>query len=78
MQNTSTSPDVARALRKGEPCELKDGGSLYLKATGKNVGIWFSHGSKRGSRSVLPLICGYVPNTGLSEIRAKRDEYKAL
>ena len=77
-QNTLTFPEVSKALRKGEPCELKDGGSLSLKVTGKNAGTWFYHGRKRGSRNVIPLICGYAPDTGLSEARAKRDEYKAL
>lgn len=77
-QNMLTFPEVAKALRKGEPCELKDGGSLSLKVTGKNAGKWLYRGRKKGDRTLIDLICGYAPDTGLSEARAKRDEYKAL
>ena len=77
-QNTLTFPEVTKALRKGEPCELKDGGSLSLKVTGKNAGKWLYRGRKKGERTLIDLVCGYAPDTGLSEARAKRDEYKAL
>ena len=77
-QNTLTFPEVSKALRKGEPCELKDGGSLCLKVTGKNTGKWLYRGRKKGERTLIDMICGYAPDTGLSEARAKRDEYKAL
>ena len=77
-QNTLTFPEVTKALRKGEPCELKDGGSLSLKVTGKNAGKWLYRGRKKGERTLIDLVCGYAPDTGLSEARAKRDEYRAL
>ena len=69
---------VGKALREGTPCELKDGGSLSLIVKGKNAGRWLYRGRMRGSRTVINLNCGTAPETGLSEARAKRDEYKAL
>lgn len=78
-QNTLTFPAVAKALREGKPCELKDGGSLSLIVKGKNAGRWLYRGRVRGgNRTVINLNCGYAPETGLSEARAKRDEYRAL
>lgn len=70
---------VAKALREGKPCELKDGGSLSLIVKGKNAGRWLYRGRVRGgNRTVINLNCGTAPETGLSEARARRDEYKAL
>ena len=78
-QNTLTFPAVAKALREGKPCELKDGGSLSLIVKGKNAGRWLYRGRVRGgNRTVINLNCGTAPETGLSEARAKRDEYRAL
>lgn len=76
--NTLTAPVVSKALRAGNPCTLQDGGSLVLVVTGKNQGKWLYKGRKQGSRTLIKLICGYAPETGLSEARSKRDEYKLL
>ena len=76
--NLLTASAVSKALRAGNPCTLQDGGSLVLEVTGKNQGKWLYKGRKQGSRTIIKLICGYVPETGLSEARSKRDEYKLL
>ena len=76
--NILTAPVVSKALRAGNPCILQDGGSLTLEVTGKNQGKWLYRGRKQGSRTLIKLICGYAPETGLSEARNKRDEYKLL
>ena len=76
--NSLTAPVVSKALRAGNPCTLQDGGSLVLVVTGKNQGKWLYKGRKQGSRTLIKLICGYAPETGLSEARSKRDEYKLL
>ena len=78
VSNILKASAVSKALRDGLPCVLKDGGSLSLKVTGKNQGTWIYKGRKKGSRTIVELICGYSPDTGLSEARAKRDEYKLL
>ena len=51
---------------------------MVLIVTGKNQGKWLYKGRKQGSRTLIKLICGYAPETGLSEARSKRDEYKLL
>ena len=76
--NILTAPVVSKALRAGDLCILQDGGSLTLEVTGKNQGKWLYRGRKQGSRTLIKLICGYAPETGLSEARSKRDEYKLL
>ena len=76
--NALTAPVVSKALRAGIPCTLQDGGSLVLEVTGKNQGKWLYKGRKQGSRTLIKLICGYAPETGLSEARSKRDEFKLL
>nr|CRY95415.1 hypothetical protein [uncultured prokaryote] len=76
--NKLTSSEVSKALRSGEPATLKDGGSLSLVITGKSTGKWLYKGRKAGSRTIIDLVCGYAPGTGLSAARAKRDEYKLL
>lgn len=77
-KNVLTSSEVARALRAGTPCELKDGGALFLIITGKNHGRWEYRGRVRGKVQGQRYSCGNAPNTGLSEARGKRDEYRAL
>ena len=69
--NILTAPVVSKALRAGDPCILQDGGSLTLEVTGKNQGKWLYRGRKQGSRTLIKLICGYAPETGLSEARSK-------
>ncbi len=76
--NILTAPVVSKALRAGDLCILQDGGSLTLEVTGKNHGKRLYRGRKQGSRTLIKLICGYAPETGLSEARSKRDEYKLL
>ena len=65
-------------MRAGEPCILKDGGSLVLEVTDKNKGKWIYKGRLPGRRNLTTLLCGYAPETGLSEARTKRDEFKLL
>ena len=39
-QNKLSFSKVAQKLREGTPCELQDGGALFLILTGKNRGRW--------------------------------------
>ena len=77
-QNLLLSSKVSAALREGKAVTLHDGGNLSLIVTGKNEGKWLYRGRKAGSRTLIDLVCGYAPKTGLSEARKKRDEYRLL
>ncbi len=76
--NRLSSSEISKALRLGEPVTLGDGGSLSLVVTGKNEGKWLFRGRKAGSRTLIDLVCGYAPETGLSAARSKRDEFRLL
>lgn len=76
--NLLTASVVGKALRAGEPCVLHDGSSMVLEVTGKNRGKWLFKGRIPGSRNLIKLICGYAPETSLSEARSKRDEFRLL
>lgn len=76
--NRLSASEVGKALRSGEPVTLRDGGSLSLIVTGKNAGKWLYQGRRAGNRTLVDLVCGYAPETGLSAARAKRDEYRLL
>ena len=72
-----TQAQVRAALKAGEPGLLKDGGSLYLRVTGKDAGRWIYRGRMPGSKSVIDALCGSADMT-LEATRAKRAEYKEL
>lgn len=76
QENKLTAREIQAALRKGEPAELQDGGSLYFTVQAKNSGFWWFRGRLNGvaKRRVL----GREDMT-LAEARLKRnEERKAL
>ena len=75
-QNKLSFSKVAQKLREGTPCELQDGGALFLIVTGKNRGRWEYRGRVKGSRKHDRFPCGKAPETSLSEARTKRDEIR--
>ena len=58
-----TQAQVRAALKAGEPGLLKDGGSLYLRVTGKDAGRWIYRGRMPGSKSVIDALCGSADMT---------------
>lgn len=72
-----TQAQVRAALKAGEPGLLRDGGSLYLRVTGKGTGRWIYRGRMPGSKTVIDVICGEA-SMSLEEARTRRVENKAL
>lgn len=72
-----TQAQVRTALKAGEAALLKDGGSLFLKVTGKGSGRWIYRGRMAGTKSVIDAVCGGA-DMSLEEARARRAEYKEL
>ena len=82
QENRLNAQEIKAALRKGEKVRLNDGGSLTLVISGFNAGYWLFQGNVTGAGERVSITICRVSNSSadmsLSEVRKKRDEYRAL